>query len=114
MIDRNEKREIFLNDNPLYRKKAKERGLPFFRHYSKLKLSYISPEDMGNLTIVDHIYKTGDSLMKLSFKYYGDVRMWWVLAAFNKKPIDNLINIGDIIHIPVPLEEAVYLLNRDE
>ena len=114
MADRNEKREIFLNDHPLYKTKAKKRGIPFFRHYSKLKLSYISSEDMKNLTIVDHIYKTGDSLMKLAFKYYGDTRVWWVIAAFNKKPIDNLIKVGDIIHIPLPLAEIVYLLTRDD
>ena len=114
MTDRNEKREIFLNDHEFYKKKLRDRGIPFFRHYSKMKISHITPDDMDNLSILDHIYKTGDSLSKLAFQYYGDTRHWWVLAAFNKKPIDNLIKIGDTIHIPLPLNEVVYLLDRDD
>tara|TARA_Y100001937_G_scaffold128371_1_gene204263 strand:+ start:2502 stop:2846 length:345 start_codon:yes stop_codon:yes gene_type:complete len=113
MLDRNEKRDILVNDHPLYRKMIKERGIEFIRHFSKMKISYIPPESMGNLTIVDHVYATGDSLMKLAHRYYGDVRYWWILAAFNKKPIDNLIKLGDIVHIPFPLEEAAYLLDKD-
>lgn len=113
MLDRNEKRDILINEHPIYKNLAKERGLDFIRHLSKMKIASISTEDMENLTIVDHIFKTGDSLMKISHKYYGDVRYWWILGAFNKKPIDNLIKVGDIIHVPFPLEEIVYLLERD-
>ena len=114
MLDRNEKREILLNDHSFYKKKLKDRGLAFFRHYSKMKISKIVQEDLKDLTILDHVYATGDSLSKMSHKYYGDSRYWWVLAAFNKKPIDNLIKTGDIIHVPLPLGEIMYLLTRDE
>ena len=113
MLDRNEKRDILLNEHPIYKKMIKDRGIEFIRHFSKMKISYISAEDMENLTIIDHIYSTGDSLMKIAHKYYGDVRYWWIVAAFNKKPIDNLIQLGDVVHIPFPLEEAAYLLNKD-
>ena len=114
MLDRNEKRDILLNQHELYKKKLKDRGIKSFRHYSKMKFSQISPADMKNLTIMDHIFKTGDSLSKLAYQYYGNSRYWWVLAVFNKKPIDNLIKLGDIIHIPMPLEEIYYLINRDD
>jgi nucleoid-associated protein YgaU len=114
MIDRNEKRDILLNNHELYKTKLRERGLKSFKHYSKMKMSNIAPEDMKNLNIIDHIFVTGDSLAKLAYKYYGDTRYWWILAVFNKKPIDNLIKMGETIHIPLPLEEAHYLINRDE
>lgn len=114
MLDRNENRDILINDHPLYRKKLADKGLKYFRYYSKMKIPTISSSDISEMTIVDHIYKTGDSLRKLSYRYYGDVRYWWVLGAFNKKPIDNLIKVGDIIHIPLPLAEIVYLLTRDD
>ena len=113
MLDRNEKRDILVNEHPLYKKMIKDRGAGFIRHFSKMRIAYISPEAMETLTIIDHIYQTGDSLMKISHKYYGDVRYWWIIAAFNKKPIDNLIELGDVVHIPFPLEEAAYLLNKD-
>ncbi len=113
MPDRNEKRDILINDHPLYKEKIRQRGVPYFRHYSKMKINYVPAEDMGALTIVDHIYVTGDSLSKLAFDYYGDTSYWWILAAFNKKPIDNLIKLGDTIHIPFPLEEIAYLLTKE-
>lgn len=114
MIDRNEKRDILLNNHELYRRKLKERGIKAFRHFSKMRMSKITAADMSRLTVIDHIFSTGDSLSKLSFKYYGDTRYWWIIATFNNKPIDNLIKTGDIVHIPLPLEEAHYLINRDD
>ncbi len=114
MIDRNEKRDILLNNHELYKRKLKNRGIKAFRHFSKMKMSKVKPEDMGSLTIIDHIFATGDSLSKLAYKYYGDTRYWWIIAVFNEKPIDNLIKNGDTMHIPLPLEEAHYLINKDD
>ncbi len=114
MLDRNEKRDILLNDHPLYRKKLEDKGLKYFRYYSTMKIPTITSAELADLTIIDYIYKTGDSLRKIAHNYYGDVRYWWVLATFNKKPIDNLIKVGDIIHVPMPLAEVMYLLTRDD
>ena len=108
MLDRNEQREILINENKLYKKMLKDRGLNRFRHYSKMKLNSMSPSDMKDITIADHIYKTGDSLSKLSHKYYGDVRYWWIIAWFNKKPTESHVRLGDIIHIPMPLATVLY------
>jgi len=113
MSDRNEQRDILINQNKLYKKFLRERGIKTFRHYSKLKLSSISPSEMKDITVTDHIFKTGDSLSKLSHRFYGDVRYWWVIGWFNKKPIDNLYKVGDTVHIPLPLEEALYYVNKN-
>tara|TARA_B100000073_G_scaffold175550_1_gene145345 strand:- start:7907 stop:8251 length:345 start_codon:yes stop_codon:yes gene_type:complete len=114
MLDRDEKRDILINENKLYKKFLKERGIKRFRHYSKMKFGKISSSEMRDLTITDHIYKTGDSLAKLANKFYGDVRYWWVIGWFNKKPIDNLYKVGDTVHVPLPLEEALYYVSKDE
>jgi len=114
MLDRNERREIFLNSNPIYESFLKRRGISSFRHYSKMKIGIITPEEITQLTVIDHIWLTGDRLSKLAFKYYGDTRYWWVLAWFNQKPTDNFCKLGDTIHIPLPLEEVLYYLGRDE
>jgi len=114
MLDRNEAREIFLNDHPIYKKLLTQRGVKVFRHYGRAKFGRISVEEIENLTIVDHIWKTGDALAKLSFKYYGDPRYWWVLGWFNKKPIDNFYKVGTVVHIPLPLEEILYYAGREK
>ena len=56
---------------------------------------------------INHIYAYGDTLSKIAFKHYGDARYWWVLAWFNTKPTDFDCNPGDIIEVPIPLEEVI-------
>ena len=114
MLDRNERREIFINSHPTYKKFLRQRGIKNFRHYGRFSIGKITPEEISNLTVTDHFWKTGDSLYKLSHEYYGSVRYWWVIAWFNKKPIDNLYKLGNLVHIPLPLEEALYYASRDE
>ena len=56
---------------------------------------------------INHIFSVGDSLSKISHKHYGDARYWWLLAWFNAKPTDFHCEVGDIIEVPVPLEEVL-------
>ena len=113
MIDRDEDRDVLVNEHKLYKKFLKERGIPRFRYLSRKKLSDISATDLKNITVVDYIYKTGDTLSKISYKHYGDTRYWWVIGWFNNKPIDNLCKLGDVIHIPFPIEEALYYVSKN-
>jgi len=110
---RNDKREIFANDNKLYSNYLKDKDLKFIRHYGKMKLNTLSAEELSDLTILDHIWKTGDKFYKLSLKYYGDTRYWWVIAFFNKKPMDNFCKVGEIINIPTPIEEVIYYIGKE-
>jgi len=113
MVDRNQNRDIFINENKLYKSFLKERGIKSFRHLSKMKFGKITSSEMKDLDIIDHIFTVSDSLSKLAHEYYGDTSYWWVIGWFNKKPIDNLYNIGDTVHIPLPLEEVLYYAERE-
>ena len=114
MLDRNEHRETYINDHEFYKSKAYERGLNFFKHYGKLRLNSISKDTIKELTVVDTLWKNSDRLYKYAYEYYGDARYWWVIGLFNKKPIDIFYRTGDIVHIPLPLEEVLYHYTRDE
>lgn len=109
---RNQEREIFINDDKLYSKLLKDRGLKSIKHYGKLKLNSLDQEALSELTILDHVWKTGDKYYKLATRYYGDQEYWWVIAWFNKKPIDNFCKVGDIIHVPTPIEEVLYYVGK--
>lgn len=109
---RNEKREIFSNDHKLYSNYLKDKNLNLVRHYGKMTLNTLTEEELADLTILDHIWKTGDKFYKLAAKYYGDTRYWWVIAFFNKKPMDNFCTPGEIINIPTPIEEVVYYIGK--
>ena len=108
MADRDEKRDILINNNKLYKTKAKNKNVNFFRHLSTAKLNPLTPEEISKLEIIDHVWATGDSFFKLADKFYGDAEKWWIIAWFNKKPTDAHAKYGDRVHIPLPLEKILY------
>ena len=59
---------------------------------------------------VSHVWSVGDRFYKLAHKYYGDSKMWWVIARFNSKPTEAHLNLGDVIAIPVPLTDALRIM----
>lgn len=48
----------------------------------------------------EHLWVKGDSLHKLSRKYYGEFQYWWVIGLLNSKPTDAHFSIGDDVLIP--------------
>lgn len=86
------------------------RGVKNIEHYKTANLIYPTPEEINNLNIVDHIWKSEDKYWKLSSKYYGNPKYWWVIAWFNKKPIEASIKVGDTILIPQPLADILGIL----
>ena len=43
----------------------------------------------------------------MAAKHYGDPKLWWVVAWYNKRPTDAHYNIGDKVFIPKPLEKIL-------
>ena len=114
MSIRDLKREIVKNKDPGYSEIFDRRGIDGVTQLKKLKVRALSVEDRKKLTNTKHIYKTGDKLFKLAYRYYGDTRYWYVLAAYNRKPTDFHCKVGDTIYVPFPLKEVLYLMNRDD
>jgi nucleoid-associated protein YgaU len=84
-----------------------ERGLNQITHYKTKELKYPSVEQIKKMNIITHIWHHEDRYWKLAKKYYGDNKYWWIIAWFNKKPIEALINVGDKIKIPLPLSRVL-------
>ncbi len=110
MIPRNNLREILLNDKPMYEKVFYDRGVKFIKQFETLEFNKIRPEDIKNLTLIEHYWAVGDRMYKLANKHYGDSRDWWIIAQFNNKPTDSHIQIGDRILIPKPIEKIIKIL----
>ncbi len=69
-------------------------------------LVYPSFETISSLVFTYEIWKMGSRLHKFSEKYYRDPSYWWLIGFYNKKPIDANYSIGDVVKIPVSLEDA--------
>ena len=110
MPDRYDKRLIFTNDNELYDSLFDARDVNYVRHYATPEMNYPDPEEIRNLTRVRHVWKTGDRYFKLSIQYYNSPRYWWVIAWWNSLPTEALLKNGDLIYIPLNLEETLRVL----
>jgi len=111
MATRYNNREKTINRNKLYKKFFEDRNVKFIRQYRTPELDYPTPDQIRQLTVLSHVWKSGDRYYKLAFQYYGNAKYWWVIAWFNKKPTEGHLKIGDVIRIPSPLDKLLNFYN---
>tara|TARA_R100000234_G_C4878368_1_gene126229 strand:+ start:124 stop:468 length:345 start_codon:yes stop_codon:yes gene_type:complete len=104
LVSRLQNRIEIENRNPLYDRFRYDRNLTKIKHFDTQQLKFPTKEEMKTLTIITKPWAVGDRYEKLAAQYYKDPEMWWVIAAFNRKPAEFLLNNGDIVSIPLPLE----------
>ena len=100
-------RRLFLNNEELYSEQFENRDVQQIKHYGTPKMNHVTSNQMKNLDTIRHVWKAGDKFYKLAARYYNDPKLWWVIAWFNKTPTESHSNVGDLIFIPMPLEEIL-------
>lgn len=98
-------RKMILNESPNFEELFRDRSVKMIKHYSTGRFKYPTSQEMGELNIITETWKLGDRLYKYSYEHYGDMRLWWIIAWFNKKPTENDFEIGEEVLIPQPLEK---------
>jgi hypothetical protein len=104
-IKRYENRRTTVNSSDNFEDQFRSRSINSIKHFTTIKLSYPSSEEMVKLEILTETWKLGDRLYKYAYKHYGDPSLWWVIAWFNKKPTENEYELGEEVLIPFPLEK---------
>ena len=101
MVDRYTNRRILTNASTRYKNVHKDRGLSFIHHYETPK--YITlDENLRNLVQSEIlIWQIGDKFFKIAHEYYGDSRLWWIIASYNLAPTEAHLDIGDTIYVPI-------------
>jgi len=100
-------RKLFLNNEELYSEQFENRNVQKIKHYGTPKMNHATVHQLKNIDTIRHIWKIGDKFYKLAAKHYNDPKLWWTIAWFNKIPTESHANIGDIVFIPMPLEEIL-------
>jgi len=113
MVSRYKDRMIFTNQDDRYINQLKKRKVSFIKHFATPDFIYPKSNDLDGLSINVEIYKTGDRFYKYAQKYYGDPSLWWVIAHFNQKPLENSVKQGDTIYIPTPLTRILEILEGE-
>lgn len=93
---------IIINDDEIYEELFESRGVNSIRHYRTKKFRDIKTQ---NIRVYKYVWTYGDTLRKLSFKYYNSADYWWVIGMTNGKPTDAHYKLGDEISIPVSPSE---------
>ena len=108
-ISRYDELEKIENDDPNFKQAYPERydDKEKLVHYESQDLSYPTKQEIRNFSFTNHIWSTGDRFFKLAHVYYGDSKYWWVIAQFNKKPTEQHVKLGQLIKIPMPIEEVL-------
>ena len=103
----------FVNNSPLYEDVLQERNVNYIRQFRTGKLRTPTITERSRLQRIRHVWTLGDKLYKLAYKYYGDSRLWWVIAWYNLRPTEAHFKTGDVIRIPLPLDKVLALLTRE-
>ena len=102
---------ILNNDTEFYEFLRKKRGnVKNIRHLDTPILKQPTIMERANLSTTNHIWGYGDRYYNLAHKYYGDAEYWWIIAWYNGYPTEFDIRKGDVITIPINLEQALFAL----
>ena len=112
--DRYTYRKRLRNQLRMYREQRKARGLRAISHYGSPNMSYPTQKQMRKIGTTKHVWKLGDRYYKLAHKYYGQTKLWWVIAWFNKAPTESHLTPGQVIYIPTPIHAALSYMRDSE
>lgn len=101
-------------DNEIYKSKLLEKGRKRLSLHSTPVYKFDDTDLDIDFTFEQVYWSEGDRLYKLSKNYYNSINFWWVIAFFNQKPTDSDYQIGDLVLIPTPLENALAFIGIED
>jgi len=103
-------RIVSINDTEEYKSLLEKRGVKRIEQYETLEKNVYEQKAYDIIETVNYVWKYGDMYWKLSSRYYGSPKYWWVIASFNRRPTESHNKIGDILEIPISLADALQVV----
>ena len=100
-------RKKFANSLEMYSDQLAARKVNLINHYSSPNMTYPNVAEKAAIKPVEHVWKLGDRFYKLAHEHYGEKKLWWLIAWYNRAPTENHIKLGQVISIPKPLAAAL-------
>ena len=111
MGNRYNNKTIFRNQSESYESILEQRQVPYIRQYGTPQLESPGASGRADLLRIQHVWKVGDRFYKLALKHYNDAQYWWVIALYNSKPTEAHVKNGDVLLIPLPLDEVLQVIS---
>jgi nucleoid-associated protein YgaU len=102
-------RTVGRNEEAIYSDLLLDKQLKHIDQYLTPSFHTLEVKESLSLTRIQHVWKAGDRLWKLSNQYYGEPTYWWLIAWYNQKPTESHFTIGDVVIIPTPFERVLSL-----
>ena len=101
---------VIINNSEIYDDFFKDRGVNNIKHNSlgSIGLNF----NQENYASRDHVWRKGDTLIRLANTYYRDFSYWYVIGYFNKKPVDSMYELGETIKVPLNPDNILNLIER--
>tara|TARA_Y100000592_G_scaffold22853_1_gene35460 strand:+ start:2498 stop:2839 length:342 start_codon:yes stop_codon:yes gene_type:complete len=101
-------RGLIFNDNEEYKKKFfNDRDINRAVQYDTAEFLFPTTDQIAELENIKIRWGATSKLYNLAAQHYGNPTYWWVIALYNKKPTEADFKIGEIVYIPLPLEEIL-------
>jgi nucleoid-associated protein YgaU len=94
----------------MYKKKHKKRGVSTVEHYETPEMTIIEQDILDSIDVYEYVWKQGDCFWRIAEDFYGVPENWWMIAEFNRTPTEAHLRVGQIIRIPVNLNDLLELL----
>ena len=98
------------NNSDFYSPLTQKRGVKAIQQMNTVVLKNPEIFERVGLATDTHIWKYGDRFYKLAYTYYNDPQLWWIIAWYNGYPTEANVKIGDVLDIPLNLEEIIRVL----
>mgnify|MGYP003654596092 FL=1 len=108
-ISRYDNRSIIFNNSDIYENIIHKRGIKHVSHYGTPVIDFPLAEEIETLDLETHTWHSNDSFYKLAYEHYDDPSYWWIIPWFNKKPTEFHFQLGDLVYIPGPLTEVLFI-----
>mgnify|MGYP001034784939 FL=1 len=102
--------KIISNDSDFYQFLRKKRGVKNIVQYETPRTHIPRLTERVTLSTTSHLWSYGDRYYNLAHQYYGNTDYWWVIAWYNGRPTEADIKPGDLIEIPLKLDDALRMI----
>tara|TARA_R100001163_G_C5060958_1_gene197849 strand:+ start:1490 stop:1828 length:339 start_codon:yes stop_codon:yes gene_type:complete len=110
-MSRYRNKRTLVNSSEYYKFLRKKRNnAKLIRHFATPIIKHPSVSMRASIVTSPHMWRYGDRFYKLANDFYNDPNYWWVIAWYNGLPTEADINFGDVIEIPVKIEDALRVL----
>ena len=109
-MPRDDDRTRTITEQGVYDNLLERRDKKRLSHYTTPVFVGPTARQRKTLATTRRVWSAGDSLMKMSQQYYGNVRYWYVIAWYNFKPTDAHFELGDVVFIPTNLNKILSIL----